>query len=144
MVSRGERHAPLIASGLGLCGAAAGLAWRHGLWLALSGAILLLLWLAVTNFLLVRRGGTTASAHAAAGVPDEVQMTHHLLLDASPTPLVLVTGTTASALNRAARRIFPTTASCRRPRHCSIVRRRICAMLAGTGAPTASMSGSAR
>ncbi|RZL85721.1 MAG: HAMP domain-containing histidine kinase [Sphingomonas sp.] len=106
MVSRREGHALQIGLGLGLCGAAAGAAGTHGLWLALTGALLLLVWLLVANLLLVKRH--LAVPITISSSPDEAQIAHHLLLDASPTPLVLVTGTTVRTMNRAARRLFAT------------------------------------
>ncbi|KQM61910.1 histidine kinase [Sphingomonas sp. Leaf16] len=106
MVSRREGHALLIGSGLGLCGATAGAAGTHGLWLALFGTFLLLVWLLAANLFLVRRHQVVSIT--ASSSPDGAQVAHHLLLDASPTPLVLVNGTTARTMNRAARRLFAT------------------------------------
>ena len=106
MVSRREGRALLVGSGLGLSGMAAGMAGAHGLWLASSGALLLLVWLLAANLFLVKRH--PAAPVATPGAPDEAQIAHHLLLDASPTPLVLVAGRTVRTMNRAARRLFAT------------------------------------
>ncbi|MDJ0275269.1 HAMP domain-containing sensor histidine kinase [Sphingomonas sp. 2R-10] len=72
----------------------------------MCGTILLLLWLIAANLLLVRHH--QAVPVTRPGPPDEAQIAHHLLLDASPTPLVLVNGATARTMNRAARRLFAT------------------------------------
>ncbi len=106
MVSRREGHALLVGSGLGLCGMAAGMAGTHGLWLALSGALLLLVWLLAANLLLAKQHPVVPAV--TPGAPDEAQIAHHLLLDASPTPLVLVAGRTVRTMNRASRRLFAT------------------------------------
>ncbi|MDY0960475.1 HAMP domain-containing sensor histidine kinase [Sphingomonas sp. CFBP8993] len=96
----------LVGSGLGLSGMAAGMAGTHGLWLALSGALLLLVWLLAANLLLAKQHPVVPAV--TPGAPDEAQIAHHLLLDASPTPLVLVAGRTVRTMNRAARRLFAT------------------------------------
>ncbi len=106
MVSSRERSALLIALALALCGGAAGAAGSHGLWLALSGAMLLVAWLTVLSLLAVRRA--PPASFPAASLSDRDESVNRLLLDASPTPLVLVDGNVVRTLNRAARTLFGT------------------------------------
>ncbi len=88
---------------LAILGAAAALAWTHGLWLALIGAVLAALALLLAGRPTARR---PVVAVAAADGPETAS--HRLLLDASPTPLLLVDGSVVRALNRAARQLFVT------------------------------------
>lgn len=105
-VSRRDRIALLIALALALCGGAANAAWSFGLWLTLSGAILLIGLLTLLNLLICRR--MPVAQPAAANDVEREATVNRLLLDASPTPLVLVEGRTVRTLNRAARALFGT------------------------------------
>ncbi|QXT35630.1 HAMP domain-containing histidine kinase [Sphingomonas sanguinis] len=88
---------------LAIIGAGAALAWVHGLWLALAGGALAILALLLADRLTARRPVAMAVA------PDEPDAaSHRLLLDASPTPLLLIDGSVVRALNRAARQLFAT------------------------------------
>ena len=99
---------PVAASlGLVICGVAGAVAWRNGLWGLLTGAVVAALWLAALN--------TWAAIRPRAVIPpvavtraDADARAVRLLLDAAPTPLVGIEGTTARSLNRAARRLFAT------------------------------------
>ncbi|MGN6064240.1 sensor histidine kinase [Brevundimonas diminuta] len=74
------------------------------MWGALTGAALAAVWLGVLN---ARMWDRRPPASVAAASPDEGEaMALRVLLDAAPTPLVGVEGTTARALNRAARDLF--------------------------------------
>jgi signal transduction histidine kinase len=104
MVSRRAASALACALGLTASGVAAVLAWRSGMWGALTGAALAAVWLSVLN---ARMWDRRPPASVAAASPDEGEaMALRVLLDAAPTPLVGVEGTTARALNRAARDLF--------------------------------------
>lgn len=104
MVFRWDCRALFIGLGLALCGAMALVTGTHALWLAMIGALLVMIWLLVAMLLLLRR--SQAVEVVPSGSPDEAQIAHHLLLDASPTPLVLVSGTTVRTMNRASRLLF--------------------------------------
>lgn len=93
------------ATGLVGCGVAAGAAWRGGLWGSLTGAVLVGLWLAALNWwLVVHRDHTPAlSSEASRGIAADP-----LVLDAAPTPIVMIEGANVRVLNRAARRLFGT------------------------------------
>ena len=104
MVSRRAASAFACALGLTASGVAGVLAWRSGMWGALTGAALAAVWLSVLN---ARMWDRRPPASVAAASPDEAEaMALRVLLDAAPTPLVGVEGTTARALNRAARDLF--------------------------------------
>nr|WP_231708485.1 HAMP domain-containing sensor histidine kinase [Sphingomonas populi] len=80
-------------------------AWRQGLWGSLAGAELAAIWLtALIWWLAVRQRPTPAGEHGAA----RDISTDRLVLDAAPTPMVMIDGGHARALNRAARRLFGT------------------------------------
>jgi len=87
------------------CGAAANAAWQNRLWGSLAGATLVALWLTVLNWWFAWRRAPT---------PPTESMTSHdlaadrILLDAAPTPMVIIEGPHARALNRAARLLFGT------------------------------------
>ena len=91
------------AVGLFACGIVADASWRGGLWGALTGAVLVAIWIAVLSWwLVVQRGHTATLADAA---PQDVAG-DRLVLDAAPTPMVLIEGSHVRVLNRAARRLF--------------------------------------
>ena len=106
MASSRIRAALLLALSLAAAGGAAGAAWSHSLWLALAGAVLVVCWLSVLTMLAVRRP-LPAKLPATSEAEREASV-HRLLLDASPTPLLLVDGGVVRTLNRAARRLFDT------------------------------------
>ncbi len=106
MASSRTRAALLLALSLAAAGGAAGAAWSHSLWLALAGAVLVVGWLSVLTMLAVRR--PPPARPPTAGEAEREATVHRLLLDASPTPLLLVDGSVVRALNRAARRLFDT------------------------------------
>lgn len=104
MASRSGLRAFLFAVGLVLCGIAGDVAWRHGLWGLLTGAVLAAFWLAVLIGweLAERRAPGAAAATPEPGSAFALR----LLLDALPTPLVAIEGNSARVLNRAGRRLF--------------------------------------
>lgn len=106
MASSRTHAALLLALSLAAAGGAAGAALSHSLWLALAGAVLVVGWLSVLTMLAVRRP-PPASPPAASEAERETTV-HRLLLDALPTPLLLIDGTVVRTLNRAARRLFDT------------------------------------
>lgn len=106
MASSRTRAALLLALSLAAAGGAAGAAWSHALWLALAGALLVVGWLAALTVLTVRHPPPASPPVASAA--ERKAMVHRLLLDASPTPLLLVDGAVVRTLNRAARRLFDT------------------------------------
>ncbi len=106
MASSRTRTALLLALSLAVAGGAAGAAWSHSLWLALSGALLVVGWLAALTALAVRRPPPTRPPETNEA--ERGATVHRLLLDASPTPLLLVDGAVVRTLNRAARRLFDT------------------------------------
>jgi len=80
-------------------------AWRQSLWGSLAGAILAAIWLsALIWWPAVRQRPAPGGEHGAA----RDISTDRLVLDAAPTPMVLIDGGHARALNRAARRLFGT------------------------------------
>ncbi|MEH3123573.1 MAG: HAMP domain-containing sensor histidine kinase [Sphingomonas phyllosphaerae] len=95
------------ALGLVACGIAATIAWQAGLWGLLTGAILVSLWLAALNYSTVVRPRGAAAPIVSAGA-DAQAIVLRVLLDAAPTPLLGIEGTTGRALNRAARQLFAT------------------------------------
>ena len=99
---------PVAASlGLVICGVAGAVAWRNGLWGLLTGAMVAALWLAALNAWAAIRP-RTVTPPATVTRADADARAVRLLLDAAPTPLVGIEGTTARTLNRAARRLFAT------------------------------------
>lgn len=106
MGSSAERSAIAVALSLALAGAAASAAWLTGLWLALAGALLTMMWLVLLSVLAVRRRASGRPAPVAT--EDSEATLQRMVLDVSPTPLLLVDGAVARALNRAARRLFAT------------------------------------
>ncbi|QAY78720.1 PAS domain-containing sensor histidine kinase [Sphingosinicella sp. BN140058] len=106
MGSRSGLRAFLFALGLVLCGILGDVAWRHGLWGLLTGAMLAAFWLAALIGWEVaeRRAPKVAVAAPEPGSAFALR----LLLDALPTPLVAIEGSSARALNRAGRRLFAT------------------------------------
>ena len=99
---------PVAASlGLVICGVAGAMAWRNGLWGLLTGAVVAALWLAALNaWVAIRPRAVTPPVAVTRADADGRAV--RLLLDAAPTPLVGIEGTTARSLNRAARRLFAT------------------------------------
>jgi len=99
---------PVAASlGLVICGVAGAVAWRNGLWGLLTGAVVAALWLAALNaWAAIRPRAVTPPVAVTRADADGRAV--RLLLDAAPTPLVGIEGTTARSLNRAARRLFAT------------------------------------
>jgi len=94
-----------VACAIGLvgCGVAAGAALRSGLWGSLTGAVLIASWLAALIWwLTVQQGYTPMLAREA---PREAAA-DRLVLDAAPTPIVMVDGANVRVLNRAARHLF--------------------------------------
>ena len=98
-------RAVAYAVGLVGCGGVADTAWRGGLWGSLAGAVLgtaLLTahvwWLAVKD----------RPAPASERGPADDRAADRLLLDAAPTPLVMIEADRTRALNRAARSLFGT------------------------------------
>ncbi len=106
MASNLIRFPVMISLSLTLAGSVAGAAWSYGLWLAVTGAMLVSGWLVVLNLLFARR--TVPVLPSPASATERDFMLHGLLLDASPTPLVLVDGGSVRALNRSARTLFGT------------------------------------
>ncbi len=106
MGSSAERSAVAVGLSLALAGAVACVAWLNGLWLALAGALLTILWLVLLSVLTARHRAVSHSAPVTA--EDREATLQRMVIDASPTPLLLVDGTVARALNRAARRLFAT------------------------------------
>lgn len=105
-LSRRDRATLRTVLVLGLSGAAAGIAGTHGLWLAAAGAVLLTCWQAGTILAVVRH---PQAAVPSAGARRECEtFVDRLLLDAAPTPLVLVEDGIVRALNRSARTLFAT------------------------------------
>lgn len=104
-----RRGGAAIGTGFGLIGGgiAGAIAWQGGLWGLLTGAALVSVWLGALNWWAVvrpRGGPLTVVAPRA----DADAMVLRTLLDAAPTPMIGLTGGTARALNRAARRLFAT------------------------------------
>jgi signal transduction histidine kinase len=98
-------HAIACAVGLVGCGAAIDAASRNGLWGSFAGALLAAIWLtALTWWLAVRHRSTPAREDGT----DRDLSADHLVLDAAPTPMVMIDGGHTRALNRAARRLFGT------------------------------------
>lgn len=90
---------------LAAAGAGAAAALMHQFWATFAGCLLLILLVLVADWRLNARevqqtGESLAAQQEAAMLP--------ILLDQVPTPLVRVEGARASALNRAARRLFGT------------------------------------
>ena len=90
---------------LAAAGAGAAVALMHQLWATFAGCLLLILLALAADWQLAARalrqsGDSLAEQQEAAMLP--------ILLDQVPTPLVRVEGARASALNRAARRLFGT------------------------------------
>ncbi|MGU3316200.1 sensor histidine kinase [Sphingomonas sp. M6A6_1c] len=102
--SRGWRALGCAAALVG-CGMAADAAWRAGLWGTLAGALLAAVWLAALTWWLVVRQYPVAADETEAGGDGAAD---RLVLDAAPTPMVMIDGGRARALNRAARRLFGT------------------------------------
>jgi len=99
---------PVAASlGLVICGVAGAMAWRNGLWGLLTGAVVAALWLAALNAWAAIRPRAVIPPAAVTRADADARAVR-LLLDAAPTPLVGIEGTTARSLNRAARRLFAT------------------------------------
>ena len=94
-----------IAYAIGLfgCGIAAGLAWCGSLWGSLTFATLVAIWLAALSWWLVdRRGEAPMLPNQASGsIAGD-----RLVLDAAPTPIVMIEGANVRVLNRAARLLF--------------------------------------
>ena len=103
MAYRSGWRALAFAIGLVGCGVAAGAAWRGGLWGSLTGAVLAATWIAVlTWWLVVQQASTPPFApEASREVAGD-----RLVLDAAPTPIVMIEGLSVRVLNRAARRLF--------------------------------------
>lgn len=100
---RRGRLAVACAIGLAGCGVAADAAWRGGLWGSLTGAVLVAIWLAILTWWLVVQPAFPPSTERDA--PDMVAG-DRLVLDAVPTPIVMIEGSSVRVLNRAARRLF--------------------------------------
>ncbi|PVX28858.1 sensor histidine kinase [Sphingomonas pokkalii] len=106
MASSRTRTAITLALLLAMAGAAAGAAGARGLWLALTGALLGVAWLTVLIVLALRQPPPITPPPACRA--EREASVHRLLLDASPTPLLLIDGSVVRTLNRAARRLFDT------------------------------------
>ena len=103
MAYKGGWRAIAYAIGLVGCGVTAGAAWRGGLWGSLTGAVLVAIWLiGMTWWLVIQRACTPLFTHEASR---EVAG-DRLVLDAVPTPIVMIEGASVRVLNRAARRLF--------------------------------------
>lgn len=103
MAYRRGWRAVACAIGLVGCGVAAGAAWRGGLWGSLTGAVLVAIWLgALTWWLVVQQASTPPLVREA--LVDAAG--DRLVLDAAPTPIVMIEGAHARVLNRAARRLL--------------------------------------
>lgn len=143
MGSSAERSAVAVGLSLALAGAVACVAWLNGLWLVLAGALLTILWLVLLSVLTARHRAVPHSAPVTA--EDREATLQRMVIDASPTPLLLVDGTVARALNRAARRLFATDDRVRQRRYrFSTAAPRICAMPGEAGAPIGSILASRR
>lgn len=103
MACRRGRRAVACAIGLVMCGIAADEGWRGGLWGSLTGAMVVAIWLAVVIWWLAVQRSTTPSVEREAA-PDRAG--DRLVLDAAPTPIVMIEGASVRVLNRAARRLF--------------------------------------
>nr|WP_277924553.1 HAMP domain-containing sensor histidine kinase [Sphingomonas sp. CROZ-RG-20F-R02-07] len=103
MAYRRGWRAVACAIGLVGCGIAAGAAWRGGLWGTLTGAVLVAVWLATLTWWLVVQHGLAPTLTSEA---PRNAAADRLVLDAAPTPMVLIEGVNVRALNRAARRLF--------------------------------------
>lgn len=101
-----DRATLVAASLLVLCGAGAGGAAVHGLWLATIGALLIAVWQAGCLVATVRP--LPATAVTVRAPPERDVVIDRLLLDAAPTPLVSVEHGVVRALNRSARMLFIT------------------------------------
>jgi signal transduction histidine kinase len=98
------------AIGLVLSGVIGTLAWAHGLWGLLAGAVLVALWIGALNWSAVVHPHIPAPLADAprSDEPGDDAMVLRMLLDAVPTPLLAIDGNSARTLNRAARRLFAT------------------------------------
>ena len=105
MAYRTGWRAVAYAAGLVGCGVAADAAWRGGLWGSLAGAALGAALLTIHVWWLTVRD---RPAQATGREPPDDRAADRLLLDAAPTPMVMIDGDRARALNRAARRLFDT------------------------------------
>ena len=105
MAYKPARRAVLVAGGLFACGAAAGAAWRGGVWGSLAGSVLAAVWLAILNGLAM--AGRAPIPVVSTDRPRE-PLLDRLLLDAAPTPMLAIEHGGVRALNRAARRLFAT------------------------------------
>lgn len=106
ILSRRGRVAVTTALALAGFGAAAGVAACNGLWLTAVGAGLVVVALTVGALFAATR--VPIAQPASAGRVERDALVDRLLLDASPTPLLLVEGGAVRALNRAARTMFAT------------------------------------
>lgn len=93
------------AAGLLACGAIGSAAVRHSLWGLLAGAALVAIWLTVLHWLNTSRAPPTIYPREQSQDAKSSAVTK-MLLDAAPTPLLGIEGTTVHALNRAARLHF--------------------------------------
>jgi signal transduction histidine kinase len=89
--------------GLVLCGATGALAWQNGLWGLLTGAVLVAGWIHAHGRL---RDPRPLVATTAGDSADPLALLPGLLLDAAPTPMLVLEGGSVRSLNRAARALF--------------------------------------
>jgi len=94
--------------GLVLCGVVGTLAWEHGLWGLLAGAVLVAIWIAALNWSAIVRPAAPAPLAEGSRSDEGDAIVLGMLLDAVPTPLLAVEQGRARALNRAARTLFAT------------------------------------
>jgi len=101
--------APAFAGiGLVLCGVIGTVAWEHGLWGLLAGAVLVAIWIAALNWSAIVRPAAPAPLAEGSRSDEGDAIVLGMLLDAVPTPLLAVEQGRARALNRAARTLFAT------------------------------------
>jgi signal transduction histidine kinase len=106
MASEHRLRTVATSSGLVACGIAAATAWHLGYWGLLAGAVLVALWLTAVEWWRTMRPAWPPASAPVAAASDP--LAPRLLLDAAPTPMLVVEGGSTSALNRAARQLFAT------------------------------------
>ena len=112
MGSKSGWRAVGLAFGRALAAVAGSLAWRAGLWGTLALCLLVCFWLASVLWWHSQRLDYDGIQESPSGQENEADgseaVLQRLLLDAAPTPLVALEAGSATALNRAARRLFGT------------------------------------
>lgn len=103
MAFRAEWRAIIYAVALAGSGALAGVAGNVGLWGWLVGATIMAGWFGAHNWLLVARYSLPRPADTVISRDTTLES---MVLDAAPTPMIMIADGHARALNRAARRLF--------------------------------------